>query len=162
MSATALPDRTAPAVHDYWTTAPVLASGVGPSLLARLAALVAAGAARPVFTVTAPFTGGRLGTLPLCTADDIASAAARARRAQPSWAAAGVRARAAVLLRFHDLLVARREVALDLIQLESGKARRHALEEVLDTSLVARYYGVHAARHLRPRRHAAELSWLPR
>ncbi|MDB4888064.1 MAG: Aldehyde dehydrogenase, partial [Gemmatimonadetes bacterium] len=75
-------------------------------------------------------------------------------------AEAGVRARAAVLLRFHDLLIARTEQALDLIQLESGKARRHALEEVLDTALVARYYGLHAEHHLRPRRHAAGLPFI--
>jgi len=39
--------------------------------------------------------------------------------------------RSQVFLRFHDLLLERRDEALDVIQLESGKARRHAFEEVL-------------------------------
>ena len=38
--------------------------------------------------------------------------------------------RAAVLLRFHDLVLARQAEVLDLIQLETGKARLHAHEEV--------------------------------
>lgn len=39
-----------------------------------------------------------------------------------------------------------------MIQRESGKARRYALEEILDTALVARHYAVHAERYLKPRR----------
>jgi succinate-semialdehyde dehydrogenase/glutarate-semialdehyde dehydrogenase len=57
-----------------------------------------------------------------------------------------------VLLRFHDLLLERREQILDLVQLESGKARRDAFEELADTANVARYYGKLAPRLLRPRR----------
>ena len=51
-----------------------------------------------------------------------------------------------VLLRFHDLVLSRQEEILDLIQLESGKARKHAFEEVLDVAIVARYYANTAAR----------------
>ena len=65
-------------------------------------------------------------------------------------------------MRFHDLLLQRGDEVLDLIQLESGKARRHALEEIVDTTLVARYYGLHAPRLLRPRRHAAGLPLITR
>ena len=36
------------------------------------------------------------------------------------------------LLRYHDIVLARQDEILDLVQLEAGKARRHALEEVLD------------------------------
>ena len=72
------------------------------------------------------------------------AAAARARAAQAAWADVPVGARAAALLLAHDLLLARRDEALDLIQLETGKARRHALEEVADAANVLRYYGVRA------------------
>ena len=140
----------------YWVRPP-LSSGVGPALLGRLADLVTHEAGADEFDVVAPFTGERLGGLPRCTVADVARAAERARAAQAAWAATHVRARSAVLLKFHALLLDRQEQALDLIQLESGKARRQALEEVLDTSLVARYYGIHAAEHLRARRHAAGL-----
>jgi succinate-semialdehyde dehydrogenase / glutarate-semialdehyde dehydrogenase len=145
---------------DYWKDRPRLPSGVGPALLTRLSALVCCEPHRGQFAVPAPFTGERLGDLPRCTVADVALAAGRARGAQPEWASTSVHARMKVLLRFHDLLLARQEQALDLIQLESGKARRHALEEVLDTSLVARYYGLHAAAHLRPRRRAAGLPFV--
>ncbi|PQM45775.1 Putative succinate-semialdehyde dehydrogenase [NADP(+)] 2 [Mycobacterium talmoniae] len=41
---------------------------------------------------------------------------------------------------------------LDLIQLENGKARRHAFEEILDVCLTARYYANTAAGYLGPKR----------
>ena len=111
-----------------------------------------ADAARPRIPVVAPFTGQSVGEIPLGEATDVDLAIRRARQAQPAWGARSAKDRARVLLRFHDLLLDRREEALDLIQLESGKARRHAFEEVLDTALVARHYGVHAARYLKPKR----------
>jgi succinate-semialdehyde dehydrogenase / glutarate-semialdehyde dehydrogenase len=46
---------------------------------------------------------------------------------------------------------------LDVIQLESGKARRHAFEEILDVALVARYYARSARRLLRTRRRRGAL-----
>ena len=60
-----------------------------------------------------------------------------------------VAARAAVLLRYHDLVIANAQEILDLIQLESGKARIHAFEEVLDVAIQARYYAHSAAGFLR-------------
>ena len=110
--------------------------------------------------VIAPFTGQSLGEIPLCEAADVELAIRRARQAQPAWATRRARDRARVLIRFHDLLLDRRDEALDLIQLESGKARRHAFEEILDTALVARHYGVHAPRYLRPTRRAGAIPLL--
>ncbi|WP_336319159.1 succinic semialdehyde dehydrogenase [Streptomyces lavendofoliae] len=100
-----------------------------------------------------PFTGERLAELPASTPEDVAEAFARARAAQPVWAATPVRARAAVLLRFHDLVLQRQAEVLDLIQLETGKARLHAHEEVQAVAVAARHYGRRAAAYLRPRRH---------
>ena len=57
-----------------------------------------------------------------------------------------------MLLRVHDLLLARQEQALDLVQLETGKARRHAFEEVADAANVLRYYAVRAPGWLAPSR----------
>jgi succinate-semialdehyde dehydrogenase/glutarate-semialdehyde dehydrogenase len=67
-----------------------------------------------------------------------------------------------VLLRFHDLLLAHREEILDVLQLEGGKARRYAFEELLDTANVARYYGNIAPRVLRPRRRQGAFPLLTR
>jgi succinate-semialdehyde dehydrogenase/glutarate-semialdehyde dehydrogenase len=85
-------------------------------------------------------------------ADDIAIAATRARAAQPAWAATPLHQRARIFLRYHDLVLRHQPELLDLIQLETGKARRHAFEEIADTAIVARHYAVHAARYLRPER----------
>ena len=109
--------------------------------------------------VQAPFTGG-LTNIPAGTEADVERAVALARSAQPAWAARSFSHRAAIFLRFHDLLLDRQDEILNLIQLETGKARRHALEEVLDTAIVSRYYAFHAQRLLRPRRRRGALPLL--
>jgi succinate-semialdehyde dehydrogenase/glutarate-semialdehyde dehydrogenase len=124
---------------------------VAPARARRLAARVVAATGARV-TTTAPYTGGPLADLPVSTEDDVAAAFAAARRAQPAWAATDVGQRAAVLLRLHDSVLDRRDEALDLVQWESGKARRHALEEVLDVATVARHYGRRARSYLAPQR----------
>ncbi|MEU0985589.1 succinic semialdehyde dehydrogenase [Streptomyces sp. NPDC005953] len=100
-----------------------------------------------------PFTGAKLADLPEATPADVATAFERARAAQGAWAATSIRTRAAVLLRFHDLLLERQAEVLDLIQLETGKARLHAHEEVQAVAVSARHYGRRAAAHLHARRH---------
>src|SRR5205807_10441902 len=60
--------------------------------------------------------------------------------------------RPARLLRCHRLGLGRQDEMLDVIQRESGKARRHAFEEILDAAIVARYYANTAEHHLRTRR----------
>ncbi|GGR14841.1 succinate-semialdehyde dehydrogenase/glutarate-semialdehyde dehydrogenase [Streptomyces netropsis] len=101
----------------------------------------------------APFTGRKLADLPESTPQDVAAAFDRAREAQRRWAAVPVRQRAAVLLRFHDLVLARQAEVLDLIQLETGKARLHAHEEVQAVAVAARHYGRKAPAYLRPKGH---------
>ncbi|WP_338677202.1 succinic semialdehyde dehydrogenase [Streptomyces sp. SCSIO 30461] len=107
-----------------------------------------------------PFTGEKLADLPESTPDDVAEAFVRARAAQPAWAATSARARAAVLLRFHDLVLARQAEVLDLIQLETGKARLHAQEEVLGVAIAARHYGRMAPAYLKPKRHTGAVPLL--
>ena len=152
---------TTPLPHAPSTPAPPPlrpAPAGGAAHLAGLARyVVLADDERAPAVVHAPFTGRELGRVPLGTPADVEEAVRRARLAQPAWAARSVRDRARVMLRFHDLLLDRREEVLDLIQLESGKARRHALEEVLDTAIVAAHYATHAPRYLRPKRHRGAL-----
>ncbi|MFF4662494.1 succinic semialdehyde dehydrogenase [Streptomyces sp. NPDC001282] len=123
---------------------------VTPDLVARLTRDVAGSGRTANHT---PFTGEKLADLPESTPEDVAGAFERARAAQPAWAATPVRARAAVLLRFHDLVLSRQAEVLDLIQLETGKARLHAHEEVQAVAVVARHYGRRAGAYLRPKRH---------
>jgi succinate-semialdehyde dehydrogenase / glutarate-semialdehyde dehydrogenase len=102
--------------------------------------------------ITNAMTGQPLGQVPHCSAADVVAAAGRARAVQAAWAARPIADRAAVLLRFHDLVLRRQDEVLDLIQLENGKARRHAFEEVLDVCITARYYAHTAQKYLRPKR----------
>src|SRR3954470_12122159 len=97
-------------------------------------------------------SGEVLGIVPHCDGEDVAQAAVRAREGQPAWARTPIAERAAILLRFHDLVLERQAEVLDLIQLENGKARRHAFEEVIDVALTARYYAHTAEDYLRPKR----------
>jgi succinate-semialdehyde dehydrogenase/glutarate-semialdehyde dehydrogenase len=107
-----------------------------------------------------PWTHEPLGAMPAATPADVRVAAERARRAQARWAAVPLRERTRVLRNFHDLVLARQEQGLDLIQLESGKSRAHAFEEIADAAIVSRYYARSASRHLRPRRRAGALPLL--
>ncbi|HEV2444710.1 MAG TPA: succinic semialdehyde dehydrogenase [Candidatus Sulfopaludibacter sp.] len=110
--------------------------------------------------VKMPFTGELLGQIPGALESDVDLAVSRARAAQAEWSRVPFHERARVFLRFHDLLLQRQDEVLDLIQLESGKARRHAFEEILDTAVVSRYYAFHAKRILRPRRRRGALPFL--
>ena len=100
--------------------------------------------------VRSPFDFAMLGEVPRSRPADVATAAERARRAQEGWAQRSFEERARIFLAFHDRLLERQDEVLDLIQLESGKARLHAFEEVADAAIVARYYAVHAAEFLAP------------
>lgn len=120
-------------------------------LLDRLLARVTTTGEREWRDVTTPMTEEVLGAVPLCTADDVAEAARRGRAAQQEWAGRSFTQRAKVMDRFHDLVIDNRDDGLDLIQLESGKVRFHAFEEIADAAIVASYYGHSAATHLTTR-----------
>ena len=143
-------------------TDPTATYAVDPGLVRRLAERVVC-AARPATLLThTPMTGAPLASLPLSTPDDVRVAYAGARAAQRSWARLPVEHRERIVLRFHDLVLQRQDQLLDLIQLESGKARVHAFEEVADTAMVSRHYGRRAAGYLRPRRRLGAFPLLTR
>jgi succinate-semialdehyde dehydrogenase/glutarate-semialdehyde dehydrogenase len=110
--------------------------------------------------VYAPFTGAELARIPAGREEDVELAVSRARAAQRGWAEVPTAERARLFLRFHDLVLERQNEGLDLIQLETGKARRHAFEEILDTAIVARHYAWRAEVLLRPRRRRGALPFL--
>ncbi|WP_306332692.1 succinic semialdehyde dehydrogenase [Streptomyces sp. KL118A] len=147
--ATAAPlgtNPTAPAPDGARTAADV----VTPELIAQLTRDVI-GSGRTANH--SPLTGEKLADLPESTPEDVATAFQRARTAQIAWARTPVKQRAAVLLRFHDLVLQRQAEILDLIQLETGKARLHAHEEVQAVAVAARHYGRKAPSYLGPKRH---------
>lgn len=128
---------------------------------ARLAARVTRGReAHEEMEIENPALGQPLGAVPRCTGEDVELAVQRARAAQAQWAGTDFAARERLLMRVHDLVLERQDELLDVIQLESGKARRHAFEEILDMALVARYYARSAERLLRTRRRRGALPFL--
>lgn len=120
--------------------------------LADLTSLIFAEAPTEHRLVHTPLTGLPLAEIPLSTPSDVGCAVQQARSALRAWTALSHRRRAAVVLDFHDRLLAQREDVLDLIQLETGKTRANAFEEVAEVANVARYYARSAAKLLAPRR----------
>lgn len=128
---------------------------VTAGLLAGLEARVDVPAAgRDPIRVVAPFTGDVIGSVPAAAPEDVAAAVARARSAQAEWSRISMAARCRIFTRFHDLLIDRSDQAMDLVQLEGGKARAPAFEEVFDAIATTRYYVNTAPRLLRRQRRA--------
>jgi succinate-semialdehyde dehydrogenase/glutarate-semialdehyde dehydrogenase len=121
-----------------------------PDLYASLADDVVASGSETT-SVATPSTGETLHELPRSSADDVLDAFARARLAQLAWARAGFAERRRVLLRAHDLILERSELLLDLVQLESGKTRGQAFEEIFEAASVTRYNAVAARKVLHGR-----------
>ncbi|ELZ08429.1 succinic semialdehyde dehydrogenase [Halovivax asiaticus JCM 14624] len=126
---------------------PVSDTGLSPARFERLAECVGGSTGRAdgstehqSIAVRTPISDEAIGTIPAYESADVAAAVERARRAQSSWAAMPVEDRAAVIERFGDLVAANRDELLDIVQLETGKARHHALEEVVDVPLTCSYY----------------------
>jgi acyl-CoA reductase-like NAD-dependent aldehyde dehydrogenase len=121
--------------------------------LRRLTALASLGPGpHESIEVRAPFTGALLAELPMAGPGDLDAAVTAGRRAQVTWAATPIGDRCRIILRFRDLLLRQGERLLDVLQLETGKARRHAFEELADVAFVTGYYAGSAAGLLRPRR----------
>ncbi|WP_169166295.1 succinic semialdehyde dehydrogenase [Cellulomonas taurus] len=127
-------------------TDPLATLVLEPELLTDLVAR--ARATGVLATHHAPWTGAPLASLPQSTPADLTTAARAARVAGRRWAATDHRHRARLLRRAADLLLARQSDVLDLIQLENGKARASAVEEVADVVLGARFLARNAGRVL--------------
>ena len=90
--------------------------------------------------VTAPLVDETLGSVPELSAADVESAVARTRSAAADWRAMSVTDRSAVIERFANLVADNQAELLDLVQLETGKSRIDAFEEVIEVPQSADYY----------------------
>ena len=117
-----------------------LAPHVTPSLLEGLVGRIDVVSGSGGMPVWAPFTETELATIPVADETDVKTAVTTARAAQSEWARMPLGERVAILTIFHDLLIESADVAMDVIQLEAGKARIPAFEEVFDTIATTRYY----------------------
>jgi succinate-semialdehyde dehydrogenase / glutarate-semialdehyde dehydrogenase len=114
-----------------------------PNLLAHLPA------SSEAVTIVNPATGKKIYDLPQLSVGQIAKAVADARLAQPSWAAVPVKERAAIFFRLHDLMLENQNNLMDLLQLETGKSRAHAFEEIAGSLGSARYFAKIAPKTLK-------------
>ncbi|MCF8536213.1 MAG: aldehyde dehydrogenase family protein [Rhodoluna sp.] len=87
-----------------------------------------------------PTSAKRIYDLPQLSAEQVALEVDRARDAQADWAAMAVFERANIMLMLHDVMLVNKDKLLDLLQLETGKARAHAVEEFAGALGATRYY----------------------
>ncbi len=135
---------------------------VNPDRLAELAARATIVEPGETMEVIAPHTGEPLASVPAAGDADVDLAFTRARAAQPAWAARSFGERGQVLRRLSQLVLRRQDEILDIMQMETGKSRAHAYEEVADTAIVANYYARRAEKHLSPARREGALPILTR
>ncbi|WP_166137051.1 succinic semialdehyde dehydrogenase [Nocardioides ochotonae] len=124
-------------------------ASITEAFLRGLVARVPSSGAAP-WPLTEVYTGEKLVDLPQSSPADIEEAFARAREAQRIWAAWPVRKRLRVFRTAHRLLLESTHTTADLIQAESGKNRRMAVEETCDPPMVISHYLKHARKLLAP------------
>lgn len=124
-----------------------------------------------VIEVKNPATGELLGTVPIHSAEEVRAAVARARAAQPAWAALPVKERCRQLLAFRDVLLDEAEDLCKRISAENGKTIVESLfMELILVCDLCTWYAKHAARILKPQRvkhhlaphRYAQVHYLPR
>src|SRR5579859_514407 len=109
----------------------------------------------PSIEVRNPATGEVVGSVRTAEPADFGTAEIAARDAQHSWAGVSLEKRKVIVRRFHDTMLDQCGRVLDVIQSETGKARRDAFAEVVSVAGTARYYLNHAAEYLSKRQREA-------
>lgn len=129
-----------------------LPASITPALLEQLTGMVVSTSGRTV-PVLEVYTGESFADLPQSSPEDVESAYAEARKAQAVWASWPLKRRIDVMKRFHELLLERNLVVTDLMQAETGKARRMAFEETCDVVMTTSHYIKAAPRILKEKKH---------
>lgn len=102
--------------------------------------------------IEAAWTGETIGWVGIGDEKDVEQAFEWARRAQRLWAKRPVAERKKIFLDFHDLVLKYRELLCDIVQLETGKNRASAYDEVMDVANNVRYYANNVAKFLKPKK----------
>ena len=107
-----------------------------------------AGGARR-FRVSSPVTREKIGDVTAASAAAVRAAVARARAAQPAWAAAGFDERARVMRRALKILIRRQEAIIDVIVRETGRSRFETIMmEIFASCDSLAYHAKHAKKIL--------------
>ncbi|MBC2681978.1 aldehyde dehydrogenase family protein [Corynebacterium sp. 4HC-13] len=102
--------------------------------------------------IEAPWTGETIGWVASGNEETVNEAFRRARRAQKSWRHVPVAERKKIFCRFHDSVLKNRELLADMVQLETGKSRNGAFDEVLDVANNTRYYINRVEKLMKPKK----------
>jgi aldehyde dehydrogenase (NAD+)/succinate-semialdehyde dehydrogenase/glutarate-semialdehyde dehydrogenase len=129
-----------------------LPASITSELLAELTGLVVSTSGRTV-PVVEVYTGDPIVDLPQSSPQDVETAYAEARKAQTVWSSWPLKRRIEVMKRFHELLLQKNLTVVDLMQAETGKARRMAFEETCDVVMTTSHYIKAAPRILKERKH---------
>jgi len=129
-----------------------LPSSLTPDLLARLTGMVVSTSGR-TYPLTEVYTGEKVLDLPQSSPEDVETAYATSRKAQAVWASWPLKRRIQVMKQFHELLLQNGLIIADLMQVETGKARRMAFEETCDVLMVTSHYIKAAPRILKEKKH---------
>ncbi|MEZ0578229.1 succinic semialdehyde dehydrogenase [Nocardioides sp. MH1] len=138
---------------------PTRPAGLTDAFLEALVARVP-GSSGATWKLTEVYTGELLVELPQSTPEDIEQAFAEARKAQALWAQWPVKKRLEVFDRAHTLLLDNALTTTDLIQAESGKNRRMAVEETCDPPMIISHYLKRAAKLLAPKKRGGPIPFL--
>ncbi len=102
--------------------------------------------------VESPFDGNTIGYVPEGDPSCVDRAFGRAREAQRSWEFTPHALRRSIFRTFHSSVLKHREMLMDVVQLETGKNRAAAFDEVMDVASTAHYYATTAEKLLQPKR----------
>lgn len=100
-----------------------------------------------------PATGEEVGRAPLCSAEDVSRAVARARETQKAWAALSFEERGRVVMRAREIVLAEMDEIAGLVSRESGKPPAEAVSmEIVPTLDLMQFFARKTARMLRDER----------
>jgi betaine-aldehyde dehydrogenase len=106
------------------------------------------GAASERIEVLNPATGEAIAAVEVDSPEQVAATVARVRGNQPQWEALGVEGRYRWLGRLRDWMLDNHEAILDTMQVETGKVRADASNEVPYLTDVINYYGSRGAKFI--------------
>ena len=87
-----------------------------------------------------PLTGSALHEIESMTVADVEHHFEIGRNAQRAWAKVPAGQRSKFAFKLHDILLAKQDQVMDLLQKETGKSRSHAFEEIAGALGSIRYY----------------------
>ena len=112
---------------------------------------IASSDARRHLQLRSPVTMELTGELVCANTEDVTAAIARARAAQPAWAATDIRERAAIVQRALRIVLETQDEIIDTVVAETGKARTDAMSmEIFSVADALCYYAKNAQKFLKP------------